>query len=585
MFPGNFLKGRCTQCTDGTYREVVEICTCGIELCKKHTFFHTQKHHMKIPVNLQKVNESINICIDRKYCIENFKTIVDLVRNQMMEHYVNKICKRKDTECMHFFYMNNIPWKAEKLLKETNMYYDVAQCCLCSNTDNRWFCLACSLVFCGRKRYSAEGNQHARVHFESTGHSIFLSIDLINCDKKMYIAFCQLCARTMHGSILECFVESRYAFKQASCTDISNNGDMLTTYQGPKKKIADLLQKSFSVHDYVFSAFQALSFALFHSDPLSIFEIECEDTQEHAEIALEIRNIILQFFLCFSSPQVPTHIISIEKICSIILNEIPEQKKNTDIDVGAFIRTFLSFVRKRKILDSILQFSSSFSISLRLYITCQSCKSKKEKIEQIQIIYLKREQSLLEYFSFKEFDAKCICGRDTRITRTIFSNIPCILVVKSKKVENNMLGSTEEKIPEKEISVPYILSNTKNNEDSINSTVKPNEISEGFFSFSISTDIPFEIREHIKRVMYARREKHADIKKKYQQQKTGFLKYTLASFVVHQNNLAGGYYMAQTKRIDKSKEETDWDIFINSTTLLPSPFFLSDAVFLFYILE
>ncbi|KAH9387230.1 uncharacterized protein NEMAJ01_2126 [Nematocida major] len=574
-FRADFLEGKCTQCLVENYKSIVELCSCGVELCEKHGYFHLYKRHVKFPVEIHKENDITEVSLKANdLCmIEGFLELLKC--KTIANSYVRS--SKWSSPCMHTFKIFKEMGKVFYSNVPKTIYCKTSACSVCLLQENRWLCIACGLVFCGRKRHDLEGNEHAYAHFEETEHCLFVNIDALVRRRTCIVAFCSFCGVFVLDEIINKILACQYSIISGCYACKSQESAKGSPDLGRKEGCkcfqslrAEKYQKS---PGYALAVIHAISYGILSTGNMAIFN-DLVIKEENNEFLNSFNEILVKVF-CMHALKKYEYIF-VDHIEEIVNNSYERSGEAIQMDAARFFRNFLSLLKRMERTDGKkASISGLFYVLVRSQITCGACKERWERSEKISIIYLKPRQSVSEYFSTKQLDAVCKCGAKTKIVTSCLANTPQIIAIRLKRPSNSILGNSSDHEIEKEIFIPCMEMDSRES--------APQECEEMLKSDLISS----EVHNKMKDLFVTTKEDDSLDENANSSQR--ILKYTLRASVAHQNNTRGRYYFSQIldeREFPKDQsvdiESVLWNTFIEGK-ICKLPFFKSDSTLLFYV--
>ncbi|KAI5190996.1 hypothetical protein NEMIN01_1329 [Nematocida minor] len=593
-FLAGFLKGKCMQCLVDDYKSIVEICSCGMELCEKHAFFHVFEQHNRFPIEISEENNRMYAVIRTKDC-SMIEGLLEILKCKSLAEMSTHSAKEFGP-CMHVFRVFKEMAKIANQISQIVVYYASSECCICSLQENKWMCIACGLVFCGRNRHNIKGCSHAYKHFEKTQHSLFITLDDFDPGNLNMLAFCCFCSVFIRDEIIHEIFSCRY-IARSGCLSC----DSVDIEKEKEKKSCQLCRElhfnaeNFTAEkrspEHVLSIVQAISFCILSSGNVNIFN-DLVIKESNCEFKNAV-NEILAKMMSMHALRVNGYVF-VDHIEELVNSSFERCDDDTQMDAARFFRNFMSLLKRIETGPASRKISNLFYILLRSSITCGECKEKWDRSEKVCILYLKPNQTVAEYFSIKQLDKPCKCGARTKTIASCLSNIPTILAVRLKRPANFILGENACPQIERELCIPYreyerrsdavsaqddssTFNDTNTSDDE---TLKSDLITTDL----ISPDVFKKMQTFFNHSSDCTQKKNAPPK-----EKTSFLTYRLKTSVVYQNNSHGGYYFTQilderesSKSDNSGLDSVRWDTYIDGE-IFKAPLFKADAILLFYV--
>ncbi|KAI5134467.1 hypothetical protein NEAUS06_1106 [Nematocida ausubeli] len=596
-FLAGFLKGKCMQCLDSDYRNIVAICSCGAELCRKHAVFHIFEKHTQYPIEIIKENEKMYAQITTNDCFLIEGSLEVLKCKCLAACLIKK--ESVVPPCMHIFKVFKEMNRVANQISRMTIDYEESECCLCSLRKNRWLCIVCGLVFCGRQRYDMKGNSHAYKHFEGTEHSIFINLDDFDPSHLQMAAFCCYCGVFIIDEIIYEIFNCRY-IGVSGCgicpgNSLNKSNKKNCSICSQKSTCMSLLKSPERSSGYALAVLHGISYAILSVGSMCIF-----NNMKIRDANTEFKNMVNEMLAKMIYMHVfgKNEYIFIDQIEHAINSEFVRYEEDALVDVARFFRNCMSMLKRNERPDcEEKNISNLFYILLRSSITCNVCREKWDRSEKVCILYLKPNQSISEFFSIKQLDKLCKCGAANKTVTSCLANIPSIITIRLKKPGNYILGENATSTIEKELCIPYRESERR----SEHAQVYPQRVFENRMdeeenlhdigSVFISDLLPPDVFEKMKMFFVKNQTRSQKRPKSMFQQgrKESFLSYKLKAAVIYQNNPSGGYYFAQMldersflNNHDADIEKVLWTTFIDGK-IDQLPLFKDDAILLLYV--
>lgn len=600
-FKADFLKRKCTQCLTENHKSIVELCSCGVELCGKHGYFHIAKRHVKFSVELFKESNRMYVEVRTRDC-SMVEGLLEVLKCKVLAESLTQT-SHKGTVCMHVFKVFKEMARINNHISKITIYYKNTECCICSLQENMWLCVACGLIFCGRKRHNILGNEHGYKHFEETEHSLFIGLDMFDPKQLSIAAFCSFCGIFITNEIVNEIFSCRYVVNDECYTCHSQQIEderehkRIDSCKCGRKYSRMLKTENEKRHPgYVLAVIHAISYCILNVGSMHIFNDLVIRDKNH-EFQNAFNEILAKMLSMHALGQ--NKYVFVDHIEELVNSSYDRAGEDVHMDAARFFRNFISLLKRlEKPENPSKSIAGLFSILVKSLITCGECKEKWERSEKVSILYLKPRQTVSEYFSIKQLDTECKCGAKTKTITSYLANIPSIITIRLKRPSNSILGDNVDHRIEREIHVPYRESDTRNDPISAREEeyhTKPLNKSEDFMneeSLFNSELIPLEIFEKMKSFFdKVPQTTHHQNTNPNGKKKTSFLNYRIRASVVHQNNIDNGYYFAQilderepSKNHTLDLESVLWNSFIDGV-ILRLPLFKEDSILLFYVLS
>ena len=196
----NFMHRKCIQCTKKCPAQIVALCTCCAELCARYELLHGGINHNKMPVQIKYDRDRmlLSICMRDK---NRTRRLLEIVKDKMLCH---ALMTQESTriQCIHLLraIANTKNAYADIYSYANRVYTATSVCCICSLDVNRWMCVTCGLVFCGKHKHETAGHAHAYEHYITAQHLIYIDMDRLDVCTGTTTAYCALCESFLHGT-------------------------------------------------------------------------------------------------------------------------------------------------------------------------------------------------------------------------------------------------------------------------------------------------------------------------------------------------------------------------------------------------
>ncbi|ADM11201.1 isopeptidase T [Encephalitozoon intestinalis ATCC 50506] len=461
------FREKCCYCYEDI-KTGISVCSCGLSFCKEHKDLHLGKAKCQIVFEIKEIGNDLGIEIKNTMLgeaeIEELRRRMEtLVRSEDEDERV--IFRDEEVVCMH-----ECP--------EGPCSIDLGDagnlsCKVCDVKTRLWVCFICGYVGCGRMQYGAEGNGHARAHYEETQHNVFVLVPSLI--KESCEVFCYLCDSNIRfhyeipGNITIDFGDEGKAGRKRVKKRIICNG---IVEQEEKKLKAMEKGKNESIPSpyvgivnsgntcYISSVLQMIGYVVSKEDI---------DMEQHFEICCDKNP--LECFFCqlmrvlnrMKKARKEKNIDSISILDLIILiwRDMPMFSKFMQQDSHEFLLFLLEKIREGEGLYLIPSITSFFEFEVGRKISCSGCMDKSTSYESAMMICtcLKGDirRSVEMFFSPDEWN--CKCGGKKNVSR--FVTIPpryLIIQVGRYSYNNNKVEKIKSKIGIKSVKLKDFMS-------------------------------------------------------------------------------------------------------------------------------
>ncbi|KAI5179624.1 hypothetical protein NEOKW01_0087 [Nematocida sp. AWRm80] len=405
-------------------------------------------------------------------------------------------------------------------------------CHLCSNSVNVYMCNVCRVLLCGKRRVGIKSNSHTYIHYMYTNHGIY------------------------------------------------------------SNKYNDLIciNSSCKYNNYISSVMSGIVYIIYSINkqmPLELYLLIGNNEKESRskEDINDILICIVHMYSIFN--RIPINTNEIEKRLSKIFNRCIKEEYS---DPARFFRNVISFMKRYEYNNYV---SDIFYMHIKSIISCKGCKEKWDKSEKVSILYLKPEQSVMEYFSFKQLDTECRCGEPTRAVFTHLTNTPTVLTLRVKKPINNILGVSYIDNINMQIELPTTNSSISiHSPEHTNTFIYTTDQISTFINHSLSSGLSIPPETQINLLSKTEPDQKTNNSKEkhpYKTNKTNkhsspaLLKYTLKAVLIQQTTETGNSYGLQMNNTNTTLDTSLWDTYIDNT-ITKEVLFKEDIIILYYLL-
>lgn len=410
------FRERCCYC----YKDLddgISLCMCGLSLCGDHVMIHTDKSECSVSFEIRRRclldSDGERVCKDMDPIefldvssslfsdeeVASVKRSISLVM-QCQNGDEKIILKDDEVSCPHL----EIDCEGEIEIDDL----DKLKCSSCDIKTRLWICFICGHIGCGRAQYGAEGNGHAKEHYEQTQHKTFVLISSLD-NPAGSETFCYPCG----SNIKNIFVNKRLKY----------TGSVGRSKHDLKEKQSIENNKAVSVPSpfvgivnagntcYISSTLHMIGYVVSKQDL---------DLEMHFQICwmenplecffCQLMRVFNRMKKCNGREDIGR--ISIVDLVRLIWRDMPLFTKHVQHDAHEFLLFLLEKIQEGETAYMIPPITSLFEFEVGRKISCNKCMDESIGYERTSmlctIIESRIRDCVADFFSEDQWD--CSCG-------------------------------------------------------------------------------------------------------------------------------------------------------------------------------
>ncbi|UYI28057.1 ubiquitin carboxyl-terminal hydrolase [Encephalitozoon cuniculi] len=440
------FREKCCYC----YRSIgdgISVCDCGFSFCEKHRGIHLGKSGCRIVFDIKEVGSDLGIEI--KNAMLGEEEVEELRRRMEIlikpgDEDERVLSRDEEVRCVH-----GCP-EGPSSIEMGNI--GGLKCNLCDVNTRLWVCFSCGYVGCGRMQYGAEGNGHAKSHYEETQHNVFVLVpSLLKEDCEIFCYLCDSNIRSRYNSAENSVTidfggadgktEERSVRKVMSCRGIAEP-EFLEKKRAPESKGESVPSPYVGIINsgntcYISSVIHMVGYAVSKEE----FDLE-----QHFEICY-MKNPLECFFCQLmrvlskmkeTKDNEGVNRISILDLIMLIWRDMPMFGKFAQQDAHEFLLFLLEKIREGERSYLIPPITSLFEFEVGRRVSCSGCMDDSTSYESMLMIctFLKGNiRKSVEMF-FLPDEWSCECGGKKKVSRFI-TTLPKYLIIQVGRYSYN----------------------------------------------------------------------------------------------------------------------------------------------------
>lgn len=473
------FKNQCAFCFK-TSRSKLFFC-CNIPLCSNHlqihsghsflysVYFHEDKYIIESDIYSEEEKEEISKWISVSDFDDDVEKVVCAHENAIQAVNSNDDAKKNRDESKDIRYTK--PKFCAKNCGEDS----------CNLAANLYICLSCGYIGCGRLQYGKEGNEHARMHYESTKHPRVAYIESIGLDGRNN-TYCYECDSFVYNNNIReeikkigvDFSDVIQKVKSSMNTgaESQDNTEGTESQDNTKGTESHANTEGTEIHgDTVHNQ----DSSMVRNDPIDNFlgirnagNTCYVSSLMHLISLVSFDNLESHFYVCQSDPfkcfmcQFIKVIIALQNkhrgiqiednsasqpsfidildfiVCLETLN--PSFNRFIQQDVSEFLMFLFLYLKENEILGIFPNFSSKFEIKMKNIFECKNCNYFSENLQdelELTISFTENVQNGIdEYFSTGIIECDKCKRNKMKSTQILYAPEFLIIMLKIFKYEN-----------------------------------------------------------------------------------------------------------------------------------------------------